>query len=178
MTSQENPSAPPEITLRNFNLSDIDDLMVWATDDLVSRFCSWDTYTRREDAVDYMNNTIIPHPWFKAICVDDRPIGAVSVTPNMGSDRCPAELGYVLGSAHWGRGIATRAVKMVMSVVFEEMPELERLEALVDVENPGSQRVLEKAGFVREGVLRKYSIQKGKARDLVMFSFLDSDSVI
>ena len=52
---------------------------------------------------------------------------------------------------------------------------MERLEAIVDVENVGSQRVLEKAGFQREGVLRKYMILKGKTRDLVIFSLLSSN---
>ncbi|KAL1803933.1 hypothetical protein ACET3Z_032580 [Daucus carota] len=69
---------------------------------------------------------------------------------------------------YWGKGIVTRAVKKVASVIFAEWPHLERLEALVDVENAGSQRVLQKAGFQREGVLRKYVIQKGRTRDMYL----------
>jgi RimJ/RimL family protein N-acetyltransferase len=86
-----------------------------------------------------------------------------------------AELGYVLGSKYWGKGITTCAVKQVVKVVFSEFSHLERLEALVDVENVGSQRVLEKAGFQKEGVLRKYLIRKGKSRDTIMFSLLSTD---
>ena len=97
------------------------------------------------------------------------------MTKNSGNDKCRGELGYVLGSNYWGRGIATKAVKQVANTIFVEWPHLERLEAIVDVENPGSQRVLEKAGFQREGVLRKYMLLKGKSRDLVMFSLLSSD---
>ena len=52
---------------------------------------------------------------------------------------------------------------------------MERLEALVLVKNVGSQRVLEKAGFQREGILRKYMILKGKTRDMVMFSLIFAD---
>jgi RimJ/RimL family protein N-acetyltransferase len=55
------------------------------------------------------------------------------------------------------------------------MSHLERLEALVDVENIGSQRVLEKAGFQKEGVLRKYLFMKGKSRDMIMFGILSTD---
>ncbi|KAG9451969.1 hypothetical protein H6P81_004873 [Aristolochia fimbriata] len=167
----------PEITLRKFDLSDIDDFMVWATDDLVSRFCSWDTYTSREAGLAYLRNTVLPHPWLRAICIDDRPVGAISLIPGAGSDACRAELGYVLASGCWGKGIGTRAVKMVVSRVFDEWSHLERVEALVDVGNYGSQRVLEKAGFTREGVLRKYSMLKGRMRDMVMYSFLSTDSV-
>jgi len=52
---------------------------------------------------------------------------------------------------------------------------LERLEALVDVDNVRSQRVLEKVGFQKEGVLRKYVYFKGKSRDMIMFSLLSTD---
>ena len=47
----------------------------------------------------------------------------------------------------------------------------------VDVENKASQRVLEKAGFLREGVLRKYTYLKGVVKDLVLYSFLSTDEI-
>ncbi|OMO80781.1 hypothetical protein CCACVL1_12759 [Corchorus capsularis] len=163
------------LSLRPLDVSDIDDFMVWATDEKVTRFCTWEPYTNKEDGLNFIKNTVLPHPWFRAICLDNRPIGAISVTSNSGNDRCRGELGYVLASNYWGKGIVTRAVKMVADTIFEEWPHLERLEALVDVENVGSQKVLEKAGFSREGVLRKYCVLKGKSRDMVMFSLLSID---
>ncbi|KAJ4722492.1 Acetyltransferase (GNAT) domain protein [Melia azedarach] len=66
----------------------------------------------------------------------------------------------------WPQSTATRAVKMVVDTIFTEWPHLERLEALVDVEN---------VGFLQEGVLRKYYIQKGKTIDMIMFSLLSTD---
>ncbi|GMH08444.1 hypothetical protein Nepgr_010284 [Nepenthes gracilis] len=165
-----------EITLRRLDLSDVDDFMVWAADELVTRFCRWDPYTSREQAIDYIKNTVIPHPYFRAICLKNRAIGAISVTSNSEEARCRGELGYVLASRYWRKGIATRAVKLLAASIFSEWPHLERLEALVDVENPASQRVLEKAGFAREGVLRRYIILKGRTRDMVMFSLLSTDS--
>ena len=82
----------------------------------------------------------------------------------------------MLGFEYWGKGIATKVVRMVVEMAVDEFLDLERLEALVDVDNLGSQRVLEKAGFHREGVLRKFSFVKGKSRDMVMFSVI-SDQV-
>ncbi|XP_009408784.2 uncharacterized protein LOC103991148 [Musa acuminata AAA Group] len=167
-----------EITLRRFDLSDLDDYMVWASDDRVTAFCRWDSYTDKEDLRRYMRETVLPHPWFRAICLGGRPIGALSVDLGVGCDRCKGELGYVLATAHWGRGYATAAVKMAVRSVFQEVEGLERVEALVDVDNKGSQRVLEKAGFVREGVLRKSMVSKGRTRDLVMFSFISTDASV
>ncbi|KAI3993067.1 hypothetical protein MKX01_009810 [Papaver californicum] len=158
----------PEISLRLIDLFDVDDFMVWVTDDRVSHFCRWDTYTSKVDSLDFMRNIVIPHPWFKAICIDNKPIGAISVEAKGGEDRCRGEIGYVLASEHLGKGIATLAVKMVMETIFKDWLHLERLEGFVDVENMGSQKVLEKAGFMKDGVFRKYVILKGTTRDMGM----------
>ncbi|RYR59110.1 hypothetical protein Ahy_A05g024952 isoform B [Arachis hypogaea] len=69
----------------------------------------------------------------------------------------------------------TFVVKQVKKVALREFSHLERLEALVDAENVGSQRVLEKAGFQKEGVLRKYLFRKGKSRDTIIFCVLSTD---
>lgn len=178
MSSQNKPISISELSIRPLDpAADVDDLMVWASDDQVTQFCSWDTYTSRDQAIEYIKKFVITHPYYRVICLKNRAIGAISVSSNTGNDKCRGELGYVLASEYWGRGIATWAVKKVASTVFEERPELERVEALVDVDNEGSQRVLEKAGFKREGVLRKFCILKGRARDMVMFSFLSDDDL-
>ncbi|XP_062209047.1 uncharacterized protein LOC133910799 [Phragmites australis] len=85
-----------------------------------------------------------------------RVVGAVSVAPT--AERCRGELGYVLARAHWGKGVATAAVRRALGAVFAEVGRLARVEAPVDVDNPASQRVAEKAGFRREGVLRGHGL--------------------
>ncbi|MCD7447559.1 hypothetical protein HAX54_031588 [Datura stramonium] len=166
------------ISLRLLDLTDVDDFMEWFTDDNVSKFCSCDSFVSKEDAMRYIADVVIPHPWFRAICLNGKPIGSISVSPFQGSDRCRGELGYELSSKYWGRGIATMAVKMVAAAIFVEWPHLERLEAVVAVDNPGSQRVLEKAGFIKEGVLRKYYLLNGKPKDVFMFSLLSTDTQV
>ncbi|KAM7462817.1 hypothetical protein LguiA_030938 [Lonicera macranthoides] len=166
------------ITLRSFNLSDVDDLMIWATDEKVCQFfCGWEpaTFAPREKVTNIIENYIIPHPYFRSICVNDRSIGDVSVNLREGCESCRANIGYVVASDYWGKGIATKALKMAVSEIFEKFPNLERIEGCVDAENVASQRVLEKCGFKREGVFRKYLIHKGKAIDMVMFSLLNTD---
>ncbi|KAL5541540.1 hypothetical protein UlMin_009250 [Ulmus minor] len=166
------------ISLRPFDLSDIEDFMEWASDEKVTKYCTWEPYTTKEEGIAYIKDKVIPHPWFKSICLDNKKIGSISVSSNSGNDRCRGELGYVLGSKYWGRGIGTKAVRLVCETIFKEWPHLERLEALVDVENVRSQKVLEKVGFQREGVLRKYCLVKGKqSRDMVIFSLLSTDPI-
>ncbi|CDY15325.1 BnaC04g42980D [Brassica napus] len=164
-------SPPGRISLRPMILSDVDDYMVWATDAKVARFCSWEPCTSREEAIKYITDSVLTHPWLRAICLeDDRPNGYILI---MSVDKIRKEIGYLLTKKYWGKGFATEAVRLVTAEVFKEMPEVERLEALVDVDNIGSQRVLEKVGFTREGVLmRNFIVMKGSIRDMVMFSFL------
>ncbi|PKI39497.1 hypothetical protein CRG98_040106 [Punica granatum] len=91
------------------------------------------------------------------------------------NNRCRGEMRYVLTSWYWGKGIATKAMKLVAVSVFEERPELKRVEASVDGNNVGSQRVLAKAELTREGVLRKICVLKGRTRDMVMFSLVSTE---
>jgi len=102
-------------------------------------------------------------------------VGTVSAWPAPGEDGRKASFGYCIRYDHWGRGIASAAVKKAVGEVFKEWPELERLEATVETGNVASVRVLEKAGFKREGLLRKFVRFKGESRDVFMFSFLSSD---
>ncbi|KAG7568681.1 GNAT domain [Arabidopsis thaliana x Arabidopsis arenosa] len=180
MDSQEtqpiiSSSPPGRISLRPMTLSDVDDYMVWATDPKVARFCTWEPCTSRDEAIKYITDRVLTHPWLRAICLeDDRPIGYILI---MAVDNIRKEIGYVLARKYWGKGFATEAVRLVTAEVFKEFPEIERLEALVDVDNVGSQRVLEKVGFTKEGVMRKFLCIKGSVRDTVMFSFLPTDTL-
>ncbi|KAL9232672.1 hypothetical protein vseg_007754 [Gypsophila vaccaria] len=165
-----------KLSIREINIvTDVDDFMVWASDDQVTQFLRQDSYTSREQAIEYINNYVMKHTYYRVICLNNKAIGAISVKLLVGNDKCSGVLGYLLAREYWGRGIATWAVETVVSTIFEERLELERVEALVDVENIGSQKVLEKVGFVKEGVLRKYCILKGKIRDMIMFSYLRED---
>ncbi|XP_077228663.1 uncharacterized protein LOC143861663 [Tasmannia lanceolata] len=175
MEEAKDEKALPGISLRQFEQSDVDHFMAWAGNDQVTQFCRWDTFTCREEALKYLKEVVIPHPWFRAICLENRPIGSIYVSPGTEKDRCRGEIGYALSSMYWGRGITTSAVTMALASIFRDLPNLERIEGLVFAENKGSQRVLEKAGFTKEGLLRNYFTVKGKTRDIVIYSFLPSE---
>lgn len=166
------------VTLRPFELSeaDVDAIMSWASDNRVTRFQRRDSYTHKHQALDYLKTRVLPHPYHRAICYDNTVVGSISVSPCSGEgNERRASVGYRLAYDHWGKGIATAAVRKAVGEAFNKWKQLERLEAIADVENAGSQRVLEKAGFKREGVLRRYLVLKGEVRDMVMFSIVSTD---
>jgi ribosomal-protein-serine acetyltransferase len=80
-------------------------------------------------------------------------------------------LGYWVRSAATGRGVATSAVRQVADHAFRTT-DLVRLEIVCAVGNPRSQRVAERAGATREGVLRSRLLIRGKPLDAVMYSLV------
>lgn len=85
-----------------------------------------------------------------------------------------ANLGYWVRTPATGRGVASAAVRLLAAHVFEHTT-LERLEIVVATGNAASERVAEKAGAVREGVLRDRLFMRGKPHDATMFSLVRSD---
>jgi RimJ/RimL family protein N-acetyltransferase len=109
--------------------------------------------------------------WRFAIEVDGAAVGGMGVRPGADVHRIDAEVGYWLGEALWGRGIVAAALDALVPRAFERF-DLQRVHAGVYSNNPASMRVLEKAGFVREGVHRRAVIKRGEVLDLVMFARL------
>lgn len=104
-----------------------------------------------------------------AIEVEGEATGGIGFTPGTDVERFSAEIGYWLGEAFWGRGIATEALSLVTDYAFRRM-NLLRLFALPFADNPGSIRVLEKAGYEREGLLRQSSVKFGRPRDQLIYA--------
>lgn len=99
----------------------------------------------------------------------DEAVGGIGFIPQTDVHRRSAEVGYWLGEAHWGRGIMTAAVRALTTHAFARH-DLIRLYAMVFSSNPASMRVLEKAGWTREGVLRHHVTKEGHTLDVVLYA--------
>ena len=108
-----------------------------------------------------------------AIDVDGEAAGAIGYVPGIDVERYSAEIGYWLGESHWGHGIATEALLLVTDHVFGTV-NLLRLFALPFADNAGSMRVLEKAGYVREAILRSSSVKYGQPRDQALYAKINT----
>ncbi|PIA44983.1 hypothetical protein AQUCO_01700509v1 [Aquilegia coerulea] len=167
---------PSDISLRPFNLSDVNDYMVWCSDEEVNKYNAYKTIHTIEDGLEELESSVIPHPWYRAICLRGHPIGEIILQQDKRQkNKCRGEIIYTLAKKYWGQGIGTIAVKLAVTTMFRDLTYLERIEAYIDVENVGSQRVAEKVGFSKEGVLRKHWIVKKKSRDMFMYSILRTD---
>ena len=106
-----------------------------------------------------------------AITVDDLAIGSI------GAFRCgnihfrTAEIGYYLAEPYWNRGLGTAAVEQLCRYIFEHT-DIIRLFAEPFSHNAASCRILEKAGFQCEGVLRQNAYKDGRVIDMKMYARL------
>ncbi|EKG12090.1 hypothetical protein MPH_10801 [Macrophomina phaseolina MS6] len=112
-----------------------------------------------------------------AICVDSECVGTIGLKPGVDVHVRSAEVGYWLGEAVWGRGIASEATAAFVDWVFENVPHLERLGGSVYSGNGASERVLRKVGFKKEGTLRKAVWKSGVWYDLEMHGLLRDEWV-
>ncbi|MCY4616182.1 MAG: GNAT family protein [Chloroflexi bacterium] len=122
------------------------------------------------DATEWLGHAIERSPesnW--AIASATEVIGGIGLTFGSDVHRRSAEIGYWLGEPFWGRGIATAALIAVTEYAFAEH-DLVRLHAGVFEWNPASARVLEKAGYVLEGRLRKSVTKDGQTIDQLLYA--------
>lgn len=110
-----------------------------------------------------------PSPTVWAIDVNGEAVGGIGIELHKDVERVSAEIGYWLGEAHWGRGIATEALTAVTAEAFKCF-EITRLYAVPFADHAASVRVLEKAGYVREGHMRQSAIKDGKIRDQLLYA--------
>ncbi len=109
-----------------------------------------------------------------AITVDDRAVGSISISRCANIHSRTAELGYYLGEAYWGKGLCTSAVRQACRHVFDNT-DIIRIFAEPFAYNTASCRVLEKAGFLCEGILRKNACKNGRILDMKMYACIKQE---
>jgi RimJ/RimL family protein N-acetyltransferase len=104
---------------------------------------------------------------------DDTPVGNIGLRLN---EHAVGETGYLTAARARGQGLMPRALDLMTRWAFAELG-LARVQLLTHPENAASQRVAEKAGFQREGLLRRHSLQRGRRIDVICWARLPADPV-
>lgn len=108
---------------------------------------------------------------FRAVVVDGKIVGSVSIERKADIYRLDGELGYMLLSDYWNRGLMSWVVGQACEIAMKELG-LNRITANVFLPNLASQRVLLKNGFTQEGVMRNAAIKGGKIYDILIYGLL------
>lgn len=108
---------------------------------------------------------------FRAIKADGMIVGNISAELKSDVYRRDAEVGYLLSDPYSGQGIMTEALKLLCIIAFQEL-DICRLTGLVYEPNIASRRVLEKNGFIIEGIMKQAVTKNGKIYNLCIYGKL------
>jgi [ribosomal protein S5]-alanine N-acetyltransferase len=165
------------LRLRPWALADVEDVLSYARDP------EWARYLRlvpmpysRGDAERFVAGQLLldrhVHPSW-AVVLGETVIGGINL--RFSFEHRLGEVGYSVARAHWNQGYATEAAHGVIDRAFAQHTDLNRIRAWADVDNTASQRVMEKLGMVKEGVLRKNRVERGEAIDEAWFGVLRAE---
>lgn len=161
-----------DLQIRSWRKSDLDALLRHANNSKIAanlRDQFPHPYTRR-DAIEYLSYVRDQRPERGfALQRSEEAIGGLGFQIGVDISRVSAEIGYWVSEVYWGKGFATRAVEAATEWAFTEY-KLTRVFALVFIHNAPSVRVLEKAGYQKEGVLRRSAVKNGVVLDQIMYS--------
>ncbi|WP_079436731.1 GNAT family N-acetyltransferase [Zoogloea sp. LCSB751] len=172
----------PRLILRDFNETDAAAIFELFSDDRVTEFYDFGTFSNVEQAnkliaANIRRNAVQDGSSLRwAICLADTPervigsCGFHSTNRNFHS----IEIGYDLRPDHWGNGYAFEAVSQMLSFCFSShIPfHVNRVSATTDLDSRKSIALLKRIGFSEEGVLRQYGFWKNQFHDVRLFSFL------
>ncbi len=170
------PLKTARLHLRRLRADDAEDMLEnWANDPEVTRFLTWDAYTDVEkvraylmvQAETYESDRV--YNW--GIEFQGKLIGTIGIV-RADLDALACWIGYCIGRRWWGMGLTAEALAAVRDYLFAQIG-FNRVAAMHDARNPGSGRVMQKAGMTFEGILRQSKRDRdGTLIDTTYYSIL------
>ncbi len=167
------------LLLRKMSLDDTGDVFKFSKDPEVFKFVGRKAHQTIEDSKEFLKEIFEKYKsqeiivWGLFYKERNKLIGDYGFI-NWHKQQARAELDYLLSREYWNQGLMTEAVKEVIRFGFEKM-QLNRIQAMCEIANAASARVMEKAGMQFEGVLRNYIQHEGKPLDMKMYSIIGSE---
>jgi RimJ/RimL family protein N-acetyltransferase len=163
-----------DLVLRPWTEDDVDAMVAGCNDPDVARWIPTipSPYTM-QDALAFIRGEVRPDQQALAIELDGRVVGGIGMGLNSHDYR--ATMGYWIAASDRGQGVCTRALRLLSRHALDDL-DVQRVQLITDPDNVASQRVAQKVGFQREGVLRAHLRHPdGRIRDSVMFSLLPGE---
>lgn len=140
------------LILRNWKLSDAEDLYNCANDPEVGIPAGWEPHKNIEESKNIIQSIFLKNPEAYAVCLkcNNKVIGSISLKKDSNinikykEDEC--EIGYWIGKKFWGQGLIPEAIKKILNHAFENL-NMNKIYAICNDGNEKSKRVLEKCGF-------------------------------
>ncbi|MBR4457799.1 MAG: GNAT family N-acetyltransferase [Clostridia bacterium] len=173
------PLETPRLLLRCARTGDAADIFRYAGDPEIDRYVLWEAHRTISDsramirALIRQYHTCQPATYVIEERKTGRVIGTIGFTDYRPEIKT-AELGYSLARTKWNMGYATEALGAMLALCFDRM-RLHRAEAVHDVRNPASGRVMQKCGMRCEGTIRSRVFNKGEWCDVALWAMTEDD---
>ncbi|MDE2219059.1 MAG: GNAT family N-acetyltransferase [Gammaproteobacteria bacterium] len=175
----DQPLETARLAIRPVAEADLPALLAVNGDDAVTRYLPYASWRGSEDARAWytrMNGLQLAGSALQMVILEHSSGAAIGscLLFRLDNPSARAELGYVLGRAHWGQGYMREALQALLDHAFGPLA-LRRIEAEVDPRNRASSALLTRLGFTHEGTLRERWLSKGEACDVDSFGLLQRD---
>jgi ribosomal-protein-alanine N-acetyltransferase len=165
------------LRLRPWELTDVDGVLSYAQDPDWAHFLRIlpRPYTRGDAEKFVARQRLLDwqvHPAW-AITLGGAVIGGINL--RFAFENRLAEVGYSIARPLWNQGFTTEATAAVIEAAFATHADLNRVHARADIGNGASQRVMEKVGMLKEGVLRQSRVERGEVYDEAWWGILRSE---
>lgn len=170
------------VRLRAMRQDEVPALFALQSDPVGMRYWSYPPLTRIEQAQEMFEKNARSagsgacFPWAIALSEDDTMVGTCTLFAIDAGHR-RAMIGYALARMHWGQRYAEEALRLVLAHAFGALG-LNRIEADIDPRNVASLRLVERLGFVREGLLRQRYFVGDDVQDSALYGLLARDFVV
>ena len=159
------------LVLKKIELGDLSDVHEYTSDPSVSKYLAWYPHKTQDYTRAYLSYIFKLYKKGKfydwGVFINGKMIGTVGFS-SIDIKNDSAQIGYVLNSSYWGKGIATEAVREILKFGFSNL-ELKRIEAVLLPENLKSKRVLAKCSLKFKEVRKSFVLVKGEYSDAEIF---------
>jgi ribosomal-protein-alanine N-acetyltransferase len=167
------------LKLRRLKITDVNEILALRSNPEIMKYIPRPLITTKEEALEFIStmdaninaNSLIN--WAITTKENDLLIGMIGFYRTKPED-FRSEVGYILSGDFQGKGIITESLKRVIQFGFEVL-KLNSIEAVIDPENFGSEKVLLKNNFVKEGHFKEHVFFEGKFLDCVFYSLLNKN---
>lgn len=170
----------PRLYLKKMNLEQAQDLLEFWGDDEVTRYTDFESFKdvqKAEEIISWVNSRFLEQNgirWGIYLKESSKLIGTCGFNSWITDRGNKSVIGYDLHRSYWGKGYMYEALRVMIPYGFQEM-KLHRIEADVDPANIGSQKLLEKLHFTKEGCLRDNGYWKGQYWTTLIYGLLENE---
>jgi ribosomal-protein-alanine N-acetyltransferase len=168
------------LILRRLELSDVQDMFEYTSNPDVTKYLEWNHHKDISLTRSFINKAIANYEndktsflWAIELGVESALIGVVRIYDYSHQNR-RAEISYILNPRYHGNGYISEAIDMVLRFCFDNLL-VGRIQAKCDANNIASEKVMNKAGMLREGIMRNYFFAEGEYKDALLYAITVDD---